>query len=125
MFETIGTLFTIAMWAAAVFFFLSGIVVCICNFASGKGWEIFRGVVAVVLGIVVFWRMYTWLQSIVWCLLVTGIVLCIVTIDASEDTRKNVSKEKSYGIGQAFLDAYVEEKVIEEAVTNAIRKSKE
>lgn len=34
-------------------------------------------------------------------------------------------RERKYGISEAFLDAYIEEKVIEEAVTNAIRKSKE
>ena len=124
MFETIGTLFTIAFWAAAIFLFLGGIILCIGNLISGDGWDKFVSCIAAILGVIVFIRVYVWLESIAFCLLASGLVLGLVRVPKPGE-ESTPQRERKYGISEAFLDAYIEEKVIEEAVTNAIRKSKE
>lgn len=125
MFETIGKLFTIAFWVLAIFEFLGGIILCIGNIISGNGWAKFVSIIAGIIGVYVFFRMYAWTESIAWCLLATGIVLVFVRVPKPGEEKRTPQRGENYGIGQAFVDAYVEEKVIEEAVTNAIRKSRE
>ena len=125
MFETIGNLFAICLWAAAIFGFLGGVIACIINIVRGNGWARFVSIMAAIIGTFVFFRMYAWCGSILWCLLVTGIVLAFVRVPEPGEAKSTPQSGSGYGIGQAFLDAYVEENVIEEAVTNALRKSKE
>ncbi len=126
MFETIGKLFTIAFWAFAIVMFLSGILLCIMNIFSQNGWKKFVSVLAAIIGVYVFYRMYVWTESIAWCLLGTGIVLGIIRVpEPGENKNSPPQKEEKYGLGKAIIDTYCEEKLIEEAVSNAIRKSKE
>lgn len=125
MFEAIGNLITIVIWVVAIFLFGGGIILCVGNFTSGKGGAIFQGVIAVILGVVTFLGVYSWLESVVWCLLLSGLVIGLVSTAGSDRLQDAPKKEKKYGVTDALIDAYVEEKVIEEAVENAIRKSRE
>lgn len=51
-------------------------------------------------------------------------VLDLVRVHKPEkrESAPQLQKQEKYGLGQAFLDAYIEEKVIEEAVKNAHRE---
>ena len=122
MFETIGTLITIALWAAAIFLFGGGLFLCGMNLFTGNGWQKFWAVVAVILGIIAFSKLYAWLDSVVWCLLLTGIVLGVVGNLGSNEQQSVPQKEKKYGFGDALVDAYVEQEVIKEATKKAIRE---
>lgn len=125
MFETIGTLFTIGFWAVAIFLFVFGVIICIGNLVKGTVLEQIMAIIAVILGIFTFFLMYDWSGSIAWCLLTSGLVFGFVAGIFSDKGKEIQPRGNKYGLSDAFLDAYVEEKVIEEAVTNAIRKSKE
>ncbi len=125
MFENIELIITIVVWVFAVFIFLGAIMCCIDNFISRDGWRIFRGILAVILGVTVFCKVYGWLESIPFCMMFGGGVAYFISGAGEKSAQEKPRTEKQYGLGQAFLDAYIEEKVIEEAVTNAIRKSKD
>lgn len=126
MFETIGKLFTIAFWGYAIFIFLCGAFMCVVNIFSSNGWKKFVSILAAIIGIYVFYRMYIWSGSIGWCLFVTGIVLFIIRVpEPGEAAASTTQKEPKYGLEQALVDTICEEMLIEEAVTNAIRKSKD
>lgn len=121
MFETIGTLITIVFWAIAIFLFGGGIIICGVNLFKGNGWQRFWAIVAIILGIIAFTKLYAWLDSIVLCLILTGIVLCMVGTFA--DKQENTpQKEKKYGFSDALVDAYVEQETIKEATKKAIRE---
>jgi len=124
MFEIIGILFTIGYWAITLFFFVGGIILCISNLSHGNGWRKFLTIIAIILAFFVFQYIYEWGKDIVFCMFLSGMVLMLVA-NAGSENHTTTQKEKKYGFGDAFLDAYIEEKVIEEAVSNAIRKSKE
>lgn len=125
MFETIGKLFTIVFWAAAILEFLGGIILCIGNLISGNGWAKFVSIIAGIIGAYVFSRMYAWTGSIACCLLATGIVLVFVRVPKPGEEKSPPPRERGRSLAEEFTDGYVKEKIIEEAVTNAIRKSKE
>ena len=122
MFETIGNLITIIIWAVAIFLFGGGLFLCGMNLFTGNGWQKFWAVVAVILGVVAFTKLYTWLDSVVWCLLLTGIVLGVIGNLGSNEQQSAPQKEKKYGLGDALVDAYVEQEVIKEATKKAIRE---
>lgn len=126
MFEKIGTLLVIAFWVVTIFSFVGGIIICISNIFTGGGWEKLCGIIAVILGVVAFYYMYKWFESIPWCMLISGFVLCAIGSGDSEKAPVTATAPKQkYGVADAFLDAYIEEKVIEEAVENGIRKANE
>jgi len=125
MFEIIGTLFTIAFWAAAIFLFLVGIILCIRNLINGNAWKKFMAVVAIILGVFTFFRVYAWIESIVFCLLATGIVLGLVADFGSGELESAPSRASKYDLGDALLEAYAEKQLMKEAVKEAIRESKD
>ena len=124
MFETIGNLFTICFWAVTLFLFLGGIITCIANFLSGDGGKIFWAVVAIILAIFVFFLVYDWLDSIAWCLLVTGMVLVFVANIGSDETESTPTRKQEYGLSDAILDTYCEYELTKAAVKDAIKESK-
>lgn len=128
MFKLIGTLFVIGVWIVAIILFLAGIVICIENIKSDSGWRKCLAVLSIFLGVVAFIWTYDWADgSILWCLIISGLALGLLQCGfvKGADTTEQETKTPRYGFADALVDAYVEEKVIEEAVTNAIRKSKE
>ncbi len=122
MFETIGTIITIAIWAVAIFLFGGGLFICGMNLLKGNGWKKFWAVIAIILGIITFTKLYAWLDSLVWCFLLTGVVLELVGNAGSNETQNVPQKEKKYGFSDALVDAYVEQEVIKEATKKAIRE---
>lgn len=122
MFETIGNLITIVIWAVAIFLFGGGLFLCGMNLFTGNGWQKFWAVVAIILGVIAFTKLYAWLDSVVWCLLLTGIVLGVIGNLGSNEQQSAPQKEKKYGLGDALVDAYVEQEVIKEATKKAIRE---
>lgn len=127
MFETIIELFVFAFWTVAIILFLGGIIICISNLISGSGWEKTMAVIAFVLGIVTFFYMYDWSESIAWCLMATGLVLCFVGQFGSNEVQQAPPKEPGLieTFAEGYLDAYAKKKLMEEAFTDALRKSKE
>lgn len=124
MFETIGNLFTIAIWAVAIFLFGGGLFLCGMHLFTGNGWEKLWSVVAIILGVIVFTRLYAWLDSVVWCLMLTGIVLGVVGNLGSKETEPP-QKEKKYDLTDAILDTACEYELTKAAVKDAIRESKD
>jgi len=122
MFETIGNLVTIAIWVVAILLFGGGLILCGVNLFTGNGWQKFWAVVAFILGVIAFTKLYAWLDSIVWCLLLTGIVLGVIGNLGANEQQSAPQKEKKYGLGDALVDAYVEQEVIKEATKKAIRE---
>lgn len=122
MFATIGNLITIVIWVVAIFLFGGGLFLCGMNLFTGNGWQRLWAVVAIILGVIAFTKLYAWLDSVVWCLLLTGIVLGVVGNVGSNEPQSAPRKEKKYGFGDALVDAYVEQEVIKEATKKAIRE---
>ena len=125
MFEAIGILFTIIIWAVAIFLVGGGLLFCIDNLIHGSVGRKFLTLIGIISGIFAFSRIYAWCESLVWSLILSSIVLTYIEEAGSGRLKDAPQKEKKYGFSDALVDAYVEEKVIEEAVENAIRKSKE
>jgi len=124
MFETIGTLFTIAIWAIAIFLFGGGIFICIGNLISGDGWEKFWAVIALVLGAISFVFLYNWLESVVWCLILSGGVLGLGNAGSTTGSPNVESRtQKEPGIIETITDEYLEKKALEETIENAINKA--
>lgn len=122
MFEAIENLITIVLWVLAILLFGGGLFLCGMNLFTGNGWQKFWAVAAIILGIIAFTKLYDWLNSLVWCLILTGIVLVVVGNISSDGSQNAPRKEKKYGLGDALVDAYVEQEVIKEATKKAIRE---
>lgn len=128
MFETIGTLFTIAFWAAAILLFLFGIIACIGHLIDGNWWQRIMAVIAAILGVIVFIKMYTWCGSIAWCLLASGFVLMAVSMFGTDDGQRVSQPSPSPpqpGFITTLTDDYLQRKADEETIANAIRKAEE
>lgn len=124
MFETIGNLLMIALWAAAIFFFGGGIILCICDFTEGSGGKIAKGVIAIILGIITFVTVYSWLDSIVWCLIFSGMVIGYVANFGDDEVQPAPQKERKYGFTDALVDTYCEYELTKAAVKDAIEESR-
>lgn len=125
MFETIGTLFTIVIWAIAIFLFLGGIFICIGNLKDGTGGEKALAVIAIILGVIAFVCMYAWFESIVWCMAASGLVLCMVGNAFSDEGRKTSSAPgpKSNLAGE-IIDEVIKYERDVAVVEEGIRRSK-
>lgn len=111
------TLITIVLWGIAILLFGGGLFLCGMNLFTGNGWEKFWAVVAVILGVVVFTKLYAWLDSLVWCLMLTGIELGVVGMAGSnngEKTQEKESKPSSGIIGHVVNEIIEEEKRVQE-----------
>ena len=126
MFETIGTLITIVIWAAAIFLFGGGLFLCGMNLFTGNGWQKFWAIVAIILGIIAFTKLYGWLDSIVWCLLLTGIVLGVIgNLGSNEPQETTVKEPKGPGVIETLADQYIKDQRDIAIVEEAIRRSKD
>lgn len=125
MFETIEVLFTIGFWVVAVFLFLGGLVLCIGNLIGGNGLEKIMAGLAVILGIVTFFWMYDWSESVAWCLLATGLELGFVAGMFSDNGKTTQAPEKEDGFLVTLADDIIKRKNLEETIANGIRKSRE
>lgn len=120
MFETIEKLLTIAIWGAAIIVFVGGIITCIAKIVSGGIGSKCMAVIAAVLGIVAFFKMYDWTEHIAWCMLGSGLVLCLFTGVLSEGEDK--PKERGF-VGQV-IDQIIEDEHDIAKMEEAIRRSK-
>lgn len=126
MFETIGTLLTIIIWAAAIFLFGGGLFLCGMNLFKGSGLQKFWAVVAIFLGAIAFSRLYAWLDSVAWCLILTGIVLGVVGNLGSNEPQNTPRKEhKEPGVIQTLTDQAIKDQRDIAIVEEAIRRSKD
>ena len=130
MFETIEKLLTIAIWSAAIILFVGGIISCITKIVSEGIGSKCLAIIAIILGIVAFCKMYDWTGHIAWCMLGSGIVICLFTgvlTNGEEDTTRHEPPDP--GVIETFTTAYIDgwakQKIIEEAVEKGIRKSRE
>ena len=125
MFETIGTLITIAIWAVAIFLFGGGLFLCGMNLFTGNGWQKFWAIVAIVLGVIAFTKLYAWLDSVVWCLILTGGVLGVVG-NLGSNEQQNAPKEERRGPGviETLADQAIKDQRDIAIVEEAIRRSK-
>ena len=126
MFETIGTLITIVIWGAAIFLFGGGLFLCGMNLFTGNGWQKFWAIVAIILGVIAFTKLYAWLDSIVWCLLLTGIVLGVIgNLGSNEPQETTVKEPKGPGVIETLADQYIKDQRDIAIVEEAIRRSKD
>ena len=131
MFESIGNFIEFALNAAMVIFWIIaglacifGLWGCIYNLFKGSGWEKFWSLLAIVLAVFAFIRVYDWLESIFWCMLVSGIVLCSVGLphDGSESRRK---RDPGPSVGDVIITEMVQYQRDKEVVKNALREWEE
>lgn len=126
MFETIGNLITIAIWAVAIFLFGGGLFLCGMNLFTGNGWKKFWAIAAIILGVIAFIKLYAWLDSAVWCLLLTGIVLGVIGNLGSNEPQETTTKApKGPGIIETLADQAIKDQRDIAIVEEAIRRSKE
>lgn len=126
MFEAIGNLITIVIWVVAILLFGGGLFLCGMNLFTGTGWQKFWAVVAIILGIIAFTKLYPWLGSLVWCLLLTGIVLGVIGNLGSNETQETTTKNsKSYSVIEKLADQAIKDQRDIAIVEEAIRRSKE
>ena len=126
MFETIGTLITIVFWAIAIFLFGGGLFLCGMNLFTGNGWQKFWAVVAIILGVIAFSKLYAWLDSVVWCLILTGIVLGVIgNLGANEPQEATTKTPKEPGVIEKLADQAIKDQRDIAIVEEAIRRSKE
>ena len=125
MFETIGNLITIVIWIVAIFLFGGGLFICGMNLFTGSGWEKFWAVVAIILGIIVFTKFYAWLESVVWCLMGSGIVLGLVgNVVADSKEEPAPQKQKEPGFIRQLTGRILEDEREIAIIEEAIRRSK-
>ena len=120
MFETIESILTIVIWGAAILLFVGGIIVSIAKLATGSVGSKIMAVVAIILGIVAFFKMYDWTEHVAWCMLGSGFVLCLFTGVLSEGEDK--PKERGF-VGQV-IDQVLEDEHDIAKMEEAIRRSK-
>lgn len=126
MFETIGNLITIVIWVVAIFLFGGGLFLCGMNLFTGNGWQKFWAVVAIILGVIAFTKLYAWLDSVVWCLLLTGIVLGVIGNLGSNEPQETTTKTpKEPGVIETLADQYIKDQRDIAIVEEAIRRSKD
>lgn len=117
-------------WAVAIASFILGIICWIGMFIDTNGWIKFIGVITIIIGIVVFWRVYVWMESVGVCLFATGFLLGMIGAGANSNTTADKGSsprytEKEYTVTNAILDTYCEYELMKEAAKSAIRESKE
>lgn len=120
MFEAIENLLTIVIWGAAILLFVGGIIVCIVKLVKGSIGSKFMAVVAAFLGVVAFVKMYDWTEHIAWCMLGSGLVICLFTGVLFEGEDK--PKERGF-VGQV-IDQVIEDEHDIAKMEEAIRRSK-
>lgn len=125
MFELIGNLFAIAFIGATLILFGGGIIMCIINLCSGTGWNKFCSILGIILGAATFICMYNWMESILWCMLISGLVLSLTTIGlAGKDTSDPPPRRSGPTFAEAYLDSYCEYELTKAAVKDAIKESR-
>ncbi len=125
MFETIGNIISVAIWISAILGCVGWVVCVIQNFTSGNGWKILKAVVSIILGAIVFKYSMNWLSSIAWAMMFGGGVGFGIAADHEESgMQERQTEEKRYGVTDAFLDAYIEQKMLDDAVEKALRNKK-
>jgi hypothetical protein len=124
MFEAIENLLTIVIWGAAILLFVGGVIVCIVKLVKGGIGSKSIAVVAAILGIVAFVKMYDWTEHIAWCMLASGFILCLFTGVLSDGEKNTLPKEPKYGLGDAILETYAEYELTKAAVKDAIEESR-
>lgn len=130
MFKTIVTLFALAFWAGAIITFLGGLYFCISNLINGRGFEQFLAVIAVILGIAVFFWVYNWVENIILCLFASGLVLGFVggglhegpIIDPPPPPTSEPGPVEDFLVG--MTSTYIEMDNTARAVEKGIRNSK-
>lgn len=122
-------LIDVIAWAVAIIVFAFGIFGLVGMFIETNGWIKFVGVIAAILGVVAFWRVYVWMESVGFSLFATGFVWGIFGFGADSEPHKKENTpqqvEQPYGITDAVLDTYCEYELTKEAAKAAIRELKE
>lgn len=116
-------------WIIAIAAIVFGVICTIATFAEGGG-KIILGTVSLVIGVVVFIAVYNWLESIGLCLFASGGIMCLISTGGGDQAYSSGSggtspATKEPGVISKVADAATEYYVIESAVEEAIRKSKE
>ena len=124
MFEMIGELFAIGFWAAAILMFFLGFFLCVGNIINGNGLEKAMGGIAIFLGILTFFYMYDWSESIAWCLLTTGLVLGFVGGLFSKTGERVKPEPKEPDFIDTYLKVYGEYTVTKQAMKDAINETR-
>ena len=126
MFETIGNLITTGFWVVAIGAFVLGIILCIGNLITGTNWEKMWSIVGAILGVVAFFKMYDWTESIGWCLLVAGIVTGCVSniVQGWKDAENNPPPRPEPGpsLGEIILKYERDKAVVKDALKELDRE---
>lgn len=118
-----------AGWILAIVAAVFGILCWIAMFTDKNPWHIFLGVISAIIAIIVFTRVYAWLESIGFAIFAAGVVLCFFgsTCSNTPSSSGGSSKpaEKGNTFGGAVMDTLCEYELTKAAVKDAIRESKE
>lgn len=132
MFETIGILLTIFFWAAALLGFFGGIFLCFMNLKEGSAGDKIQAAIAVILGIIAFVYVYSWFESILWCMIISGVVFCSLGNPAENYDKNGKWKQPEnpqpgptiIEIGGALAESYAEKELMKEATREVLNEPK-
>lgn len=125
MFETIGILLTIFFWAAALLGFFGGIFLCFMNLKEGSAGDKIQAAIAVILGIIAFVYVYSWFESILWCMIISGVVFCSLGNPAENYDKNGKWKQPENpqpSAGKIIIDEIIQYERDKEVVKNALRE---
>lgn len=133
MFETIGKVISVVGWIIAVLASIGGVLYAIVIFFDGGVWKKIVGVLALVVGVFVFFRLLAKTESVPWTLFLSGLAVLMVACvlsgeffkqDSSEAHEQYQPQPQEKGVIEGMLDDYWEKERIKEAVKEAIREEK-
>lgn len=119
MFETIANLITIAFWLAAITLFGFGLFGCGSKLFQGDGMDKFLAILGMFLGALAFYWVYTWLESILWCMIISGVILDGF---AFGNTDTGERRNPNPGPIEVLTDELVQYQRDKEVVKNALRE---
>ncbi len=116
-------------WIIAIVTAVFGVLGWISMFTDKNGIHIFMGVIAAIVAVIIFSRVYDWLESIGFALFCTGAALCAFA-GASSNTPSSGSgyskpQETGYTFGKALTETLSEYELAKAAAKDAYREMKE
>lgn len=116
---------TFIIWAIVIIIFGGGVFLCGANLISGSEGEKARSVIAIVLGIITFFCVYSWFESIGWCLFFSGLVVGLVSLGDKGEPAKAKKPGPIGKFAEGYVEGYIQKEITKEAVKEAIRESKD
>jgi len=114
---------TFIIWAIVIIIFGGGVFLCGMDLISGTGEEKAQSVIAIILGIIIFSVVYSWFESIGWCLFFSGIGL--ISVCGKGEPAKTKEPGPIGRFAEGYIEGYIQKEITKEAVKEALREHKD